>query len=227
MTAWVSRVLPGVQGQHWGLGRSLGCKSRPRRFPPLMFLTVSGLQVSSPLHSLAPPAPEGQVHLTFVMLCGSIIWLIQAMEICLTDLHAVFRLWCSSPSRCVWAWMCLSPLAHCPFYWGNRKSTNLAVLETIWFWAKREVSAVPGHVPVGEPPYQAVLGRTKQVQTIRASGQPVSTPGIERSPPPPTHTHARTHNLTHSHTHLTHTHMPCLACAVRLLVELYSRTNIT
>lgn len=35
---------------------------------------------------------------------------------------------------------------------------------------KREVSAAPGHIPVGEPAYRAVLGRTKQVQTIRHRG---------------------------------------------------------
>lgn len=53
------------------------------------------------------------------------------------------------------------------------------------------------------PAYRAVLGRTKQVQTIRASGRPVSAPGIERSPPQPTHMH--THTISHIHTRCTHT----------------------
>ena len=54
------------------------------------------------------------------------------------------------------------------------------------------------------PAYRAVLGRTKQVQTIRASGRPVSAPGIERSPLQPTHMHA--HTISHIHTPHTHTH---------------------
>lgn len=155
------------------------------------------------------------------------------MEICLTDVHAVFRLYCSSPLAVCVSMNVPEPARSLPLPFGKQKIGQPHHLGGSWILSEDGSVCCPRSHPCWESLSSgAALGRKEDVPTVWAPGRPVPAPSTGSFPHPHAHTRLHTHTCTHtftpSNTHTrTPTLLPSLACAVRILVQFHSQASIT